>query len=144
MARAGADRLGESGQTLIMFVIAMAFVFVSLIALVGDADTMMVHYSRASALALIGVQAGASAVDLDELYNHGRRVLNQGEATDRCNTAAAPTPEFQATCNVDVVTGTVTATVQESVSLPVPVFGLQAPISVTRQGRAVFGGAAPG
>jgi hypothetical protein len=127
-----------------MFVIAMAFIFVALLALVGDADTLMVHYSRASALALIGAQAGASQIDLDAFYRDGTKQLLVGTAKSACEAAAQPTNQFQATCNADVVTGTVTATVHEDVKMPVPVFGLTAPISVTRQGRAVFGGAAPG
>lgn len=140
MWRAGA----QAGQTLIMFAVTLTFLFLGLIALVGDADVMMVEYSRVNAAALIGVQAGTTAVDLDAFYQ-GRRALDPAEAQTRCeNAAEAVLVQYgggQANC---VPQGTqVTATVSKAVNLPIPMFGPGATVSVTRSGRAVFGGTTP-
>src|SRR5437588_157775 len=78
---------GQRGQTLAMFAVAMLFMFVGLIALVGDADVLMVQYNRVNAAALIGVQAGTTAIDLGQFYA-GVRTLDPGQAQTRCETAA--------------------------------------------------------
>ena len=61
-------RQPQSGQTLIMFAITMTFIFLSLIALVGDADTLMVRYNQVNAEALLGAQTGATDVFVAGLY----------------------------------------------------------------------------
>ena len=45
-------RRGQAGQTLIMFAITMTFMFLALIALVGDSDVLMVRYSQVNSEAL--------------------------------------------------------------------------------------------
>ena len=128
-----------------MFAVSLTFLFLGLIALVGDADLMMVEYSRVNAAALIGVQAGTTAVDLDEFYQ-GRRALDVGASAARCKQAAeaALAAYGGGTANC-VPQGTqVTATVSKAVNLPIPLLGTGgASVSVTRSGRAVFGGTTP-
>jgi hypothetical protein len=135
----------QSGQTLIMFALAMTFVFMGLIALVGDADTLMVRYNEVNSAALRGAQAGASDVDLAAFYK-GVHQLDAGTVQSVCQTAAEQgNPQLRATCPLPTAAApdTVTATVTEQVSLPIPLFATQVQVKATRQGRAVFGGAAP-
>jgi hypothetical protein len=130
----------QSGQTLIMFAITMTFLFLSLIALVGDADTLMVRYNRVNAEALLGAQAGASAVDQGAFYQ-GQHQLDPVQAQQRCESihlagnATISCPQPAAGSN------TVTATVSEVVALPIPLFMTTATVRSTRTGQAVFGGA---
>ena len=137
-------RRTQAGQTLVMFAVTLTFLFVGLIALVGDADLMMVEYSRVNSAALIGVQAGTTAVDLDEFYQ-GRRSLDAFQAKTRCESAAVAALAQYGGGNANCVPqGTqVTATVSKAVNLPIPMFGPGATVSVTRSGRAVFGGTTP-
>jgi hypothetical protein len=133
----------QSGQTLIMFALAMTFVFMGLIALVADADTLMVRYNEVNAAALRGAQAGASDVDLAAFYS-GKRQLNVQTVQGVCQNAAVfNNQQLHATCAPPNPPDTVTATVTEQVSLPIPLFATQVQVKATRQGRAVFGGAAP-
>jgi hypothetical protein len=138
----------QSGQTLIMFALAMTFMFLGLIALVGDADTLMVHYSKVDSAALLGVQAGATAIDEAQFYSGTRALCTDPNtcsgsqlATTRCRTAAAQLPSYQVTCTANG--NQVTAVVSETVRLPVPIWWANATVSVTRTGQAVFGGATP-
>lgn len=137
-------RRRQSGQTLVMFAVTMSFLFLGLIALVGDADLMMVEYGRVNAAALIGVQAGTSAVNLDDFYK-GTRSLDGGLAKARCEQAAqaalAAYGGGSANCNPQGLQ--VTATVSKQVNLPIPLFGPGATVQATRSGRAVFGGTTP-
>jgi hypothetical protein len=126
-----------------MFALAMTFVFMGLIALVADADTLMVRYNEVNAAALRGAQAGASDVDLAAFYK-GVHQLDVGTVQGVCQTAAeAGNPQLRATCPPPNPPNEVTATVTEQVSLPIPLFATQVQVKATRQGRAVFGGAAP-
>ena len=142
MSRFSSHHSGQSGQTLIMFALTMTFLFLSLVALVGDADTLMVRYNHVNSLALLGAQSGATAIDEDAFYQ-GQRLLKQSDAEQRCQTtvmAAAP-PGTSVTCTFNPP-ASVTAVVSQSVSLPIPLFMSQATVSATRTGRAVFGGKA--
>ena len=65
-------RRGQRGQTLIMFAITMLFLFLSLVALVGDADTLMVRYNQINSEALLGAQTGAGDVFVAGLYQNPR------------------------------------------------------------------------
>jgi hypothetical protein len=138
--RCGARR-GQAGQTLIMFAITMTFMFLALIALVGDSDVLMVRYSQVNSEALLGAQSGATAVDQQAFYR-GDRALDPNEAVLRCQTAAlsAGGPPTTATCSVDPATNTVTAVVSQQVTLPIPLFAITAPtVRATRTARPVFG-----
>jgi hypothetical protein len=140
-------RRGQAGQTLIMFAITMTFMFLALIALVGDSDVLMVRYSQVNSEALLGAQSGATAVDQAAFYRGdrdqaGNRPLDPNEAVLRCQTAAlsAGGPPTTATCSVDPATDTVTAVVSQQVTLPIPLFAITAPtVRATRTARPVFG-----
>lgn len=139
-------RAPESGQTLIMFAISMTFVFLSLIALVGDADTLMVRYNQVSAEALLGAQTGATDVDVAALYRQPAVYqLKQDEpdsAVDRCQSihlAGGDPATHQIHCRPSG-TNAVTAEVTWQVTLPIPLFMPTATVKATRTGQAVFGG----
>ena len=135
----------QSGQTLIMFAITMTFMFLALVALVGDADTLMVRYNQVNSEALLGAQAGATAIDVQAFYN-GSHVLDKQGAVDRCQSIplSGGTPAtHKITCPLPLG-NTVTATVTWDVSLPIPLFGQTVTVRSTRTGQAVFGGATGG
>ncbi|HZU17179.1 MAG TPA: hypothetical protein VFD01_11370 [Candidatus Dormibacteraeota bacterium] len=130
----------QSGQTLIMFAIAMTFVFTAMVALVGDADTLMVRYEQVNAEALLRAQAGASAIDTAAVYR-GQRVLDPALAVERCEQAGLVGGDGhprRVTCTF-VPPNRVTATVAEDVTLPIPLFMTTATVRATRTGQAVFG-----
>ncbi len=131
----------QSGQTLIMFAITMTFVFLSLIALVGDADTLMVRYNQVDSEALLGAQAGASAIDEAAFYR-GQHRLDPVAAVDRCQSIplSGGTPQTHRVACTFVAPNRVTATVSEDVTLPIPLFMTTATVRATRSGEAVFGG----
>jgi hypothetical protein len=120
-----------------MFAITMTFVFLALVALVGDADTLMVHYDQASVTALLGAQAGASAVDVNAIYQ-GRYQLDQSLAKTRCEAIAHPSP-VKIQCAVGPAPDTVIATASEVVSLPIPLIMTTATVRSSHTGQAVFG-----
>lgn len=139
-------RRSQSGQTLIMFAITMTFVFMALIALVADADTLMVRYNQVDAEALLAAQTGATDVDTNALY----RLPSQGGPQYQLAATAKRTCEsvhlnggtpltHRVICNRPTA-NTVTATVSWNVSLPIPLFMTTATVSATRTGQAVFGG----
>jgi hypothetical protein len=136
-------RRRQAGQTLVMFALTLAFVFVGLIALVGDAAVMLYQYDQANSAALIGVQAGAAAVDLTVFYNSGTQQLEKGTAETNCKQAAQQFPGVTAQCQVTGGQHCITAIVTKTVSLPLPIPGANPQVQVTRTGKAVFGGQAP-
>jgi hypothetical protein len=124
-----------------MFAITMTFVFLSLIALVGDADVLMVRYNQVSAEALLGAQAGATAVNTDKLYQTPPVYeLDDQEAVRRCQSVIANTSTHNVTCQ-RTAPGVVTAVGTWQVTLPIPLFMTTATVRATRTGQAVFGGA---
>jgi len=133
-------RTSQSGQTLIMFAITMTFLFLALIALVGDADVLMVRYNQVNSLALLAAQTGATAVDEQDFYNgnYHLKTTEPDSAIDRCESVS---PNVR--CHLDAAAQPtrVTATASMQVSLPIPLFGTTATVSSTRTGQAVFGGA---
>jgi hypothetical protein len=135
----------QSGQTLVMFALTLAFVFVGLIALVGDAAVILFQYSQVNSAALLGVQTGAADVNLDAFYG-GSRTLDTGNAQTACESAVRQQfagSSVLVTCNV-IPGGTgITATVSKTVNLPVPIWGPTFTVQVTRTGQAVFGGRTP-
>src|SRR5262249_31455571 len=113
----------QSGQTLIMFAVTMTFVFLALVALVGDADTLMVRYNQVNSEALLGAQAGATAIDEAAFYQ-GEHKLDPVLAKQRCESIALPGGSAQThtvTCTFNPP-NTVTATVSMDVTLPIPLF----------------------
>jgi hypothetical protein len=131
-------RRGQRGQTLIMFAITMTFIFLSLIALVGDADTLMVRYNQADALALLAAQTGAGDVDVQALYNQTPSYQLAADATTQCENVSRPANVPQPAC-IKTTNNTVSATVTWTVSLPIPLFMTSATVSATRNAQAVFG-----
>lgn len=133
-------RRGQSGQTLIMFAITMTFMFLALIALVGNAVTLMVRYNQVNSEALLGAQAGATAVNEDAFYQ-GRRELDPGLAKSRCESIPlmGGSGSHSVSCAL-TADNAVTATVTWQVPLPVPLFMVSATVRSTRTGQAVFGG----
>ncbi|HLH71509.1 MAG TPA: hypothetical protein VKY90_21420 [Candidatus Dormibacteraeota bacterium] len=130
----------QSGQTLVMFAIAMTFVFLAMIALVGDVDTLVVRYNQVDAEALLRAQAGASAIDVAALYR-GEHALDPTLAVQRCEqveVAGDGAHPRQVRCTF-VPPNRVTATVSEEVTLPIPLFMASATVRATRTGQAVFG-----
>lgn len=138
-ARPPGPRRDQSGQTLVMFALVLAFVLVVLLAVVVDLAAVVNDYDRAALAATVGAQAGATAVDQDTYYRTGRRQLLPSTARQLCQDAANwSTPP---TCAVSG--DTVTVTVHDSVPLPLTVLGQSVPITVTRQATGVFGGRTP-
>lgn len=135
-------RRGQSGQTLIMFAITMTFVFLSLIALVGDADTLMVRYNQVNAEALLAAQTGATDVDVDGLYNRPQPAYRLNiDAWSQCEhvpTSGGTPAVHYIKCTQTA--NTVTAIVTWQVTLPIPLFMTTATVRATRTGQAVFGG----
>jgi hypothetical protein len=135
----------QSGQTLIMFAITMTFIFLALIALVGDADTLMVRYNQVDAEALLGAQTGASDVDVAALYApppQGPKYQLAGDAAKVCESIhlAGGDPTTHTIQCKPSGPNAVTATVSWQVTLPIPLFMTSAKVSATRTGQAVFGG----
>ena len=129
-----------------MFAITMTFMFLALMALVGDADTLMVRYNQVDSEALLGAQAGATAVDVDALYRQppAYRLKPDGPdgAVQRCQSiplAGGDPRTHRIACTFDAPSS-VTATVSWEVTLPIPLFMRSAAVRATRSGRAVFGG----
>lgn len=132
----------QSGQTLIMFAITMTFLFLALIALVGDADTLMVRYNQVNAEALLGAQTGATAINEQGFYQ-GVHELDPTLAQQRCESVplrGGTAGTHQIHCRM-ASANSVTATVTWDVSLPIPLFMTTATVRSERTGQAVFGGA---
>ena len=131
----------QSGQTLIVFALMMAFVFLGLLGLVGNADVLMFQYDQASSEALVGAQAGASEVDLQLLYSSNVRTLDTAAAESTCRSSAEQDGSTTAVCTA---TGnTVTATVTRQVRLPIPVVPVSTTVTAKHTARAIFGGILP-
>jgi hypothetical protein len=139
-------RRRQAGQTLVMFALTLAFVFVGLIALIGDAAVMLYQYTQANSAALVGVQAGAATVDLKAFYN-GTQQLDVVNGPANCKQAAEQVPGVTALCRVTTTANgqqsCITANVTKTVSLPLPIPGANPQVQITRTGQAVFGGQAP-
>lgn len=131
-----------SGQTLVMFAVVLALLFTALLGLVVNVAVLLDRYNQDGLVALLGAQAGASAVDDDAYYRTGSHVLQEGVAVSRCREAAGQAANARVDCRVDG--DRVQVTVSESVALPVTLGQRAVPVSVTRQARGVFGGRNPG
>jgi hypothetical protein len=104
----------------------------------------MVRYNQVNSEALLGAQAGATAIDVDAFYR-GEHHLKPDAAVQRCESIplAGGTPQtHRVTCTFNPP-NTVTATVSQDVDLPIPLFPPLRTVTVraSRTGQAVFGGA---
>ena len=127
---------GRSGQTLVIFALVLALFFVAMLALVADLGALFVAYNRVDDGALLAVQAGASAIDEGSFYS-GSFQLDAAAARQRCQDTLEAA-RLDGRCSADV--RSVNADVDQSVSLPVPLLGLRAPVHVSRSARPAFGG----
>lgn len=128
----------QSAQTLVIFALVLALYFVAMLALVADLGAVFVAYNRVDDGALLASQAGASAIDQGLFYSGSLR-LDPTLARQRCLDSLA-TAHLAGTCAADA--HTVTASVGQAVDLPIPLFGLHAPVRVSRTARPAFGGRA--
>ena len=131
----------QSGQTLVMFAVVLALLLAALLGLVANVAVLLDRYSQDGLVALLGAQAGASAVDDVAYYRNGSHVLREDTAVSRCRAAAGQAANVRVDCRVDG--DRVQVTVSESVALPLTLGQPAVPISVTRQARGVFGGRSP-
>lgn len=127
----------SSGQTLVVFALVLALFFVSMLALVADLGALFVAYNRADDGALLAIQAGAAAIDEGSFYT-GSLQLDATAARRRCQDIL-DAAQLDGRCTAD--DRSVTADVHQQVSLPVPLFGLRAPVHVSRSAQPAFGGA---
>lgn len=129
-------RADQTGQTLVIFALVLAFCFVGMVALVADLGALFVAYNRVDDAALLAIQAGASAIDEGSFYAGSLR-LDPLAAQQRCldSLAAAHVPGH---CAADA--HSITADVHQSVALPVPLLGVQAPVHVSRTAQPAYGG----
>jgi Flp pilus assembly protein TadG len=126
----------QDGQTLVIFALVLALFFTWMIALVADLGSMLTAYNRFDNAALLAAQAGASTVDLNQLYN-GRLSLDVNAAKSVCADSlnqAGVSGSCDGTTNSRVV-----ATVDGRVNLPVTILGRQAQIHVQRFARPAYG-----
>lgn len=128
----------QSAQTLVIFAIVLALFMVGMLALVADLGAVFVAYNRVDDGALLASQAGASAIDQGLFYSGGLG-LEPDLAQQRC-AASLAAAHLNGTCSADL--RSVTADVGQAVDLPVPLFGLHAPVRAIRTARPAFGGGA--
>jgi len=126
----------QSGQTLVIFALVLAFCLVGMLALVADLGTLFVAYNRVDDGALLAIQAGASAIDQGSFYTGSLR-LDPQAAEQRCRDTLAAA-RLPGRCTADV--RSITAEVSQMVTLPVPLLGVRAPIHVSRTAQPAFGG----
>ena len=130
---------GGSGQTLVIFAVVLAFLLIGMLSLIADLGAVFTAYTRADNVALLAAQAGASAID-ENAYYGGQLQLNPGDALNRCQTVlhSSGLPLQPPGCSA--TPQEVTANVQFSAPLPLPLPGATAPIHVVRTARGVYGG----
>jgi hypothetical protein len=126
----------ERGQTLVIFTLVLALFFVGMFAMVADLSALFVAYNRVDDGALLAIQAGASAIDEGSFYTGSLR-LDATAARQRCQDALAAA-HLDGQCSADA--RSVTADVHQTVALPIPLLGLQAPVHVSRSAQPAFGG----
>jgi len=132
---------GQAGQTLVMFALVSAFVLSAVVALVANAQMLYINYNRADDAALLGAQAGASALDPNSIYTDHVQ-LDSALALSRCNHAARQAP-YIVEVDCSATPTVVTARVVLRVPLPIPV--LPPPeISATRTASIAYGGSQGG
>ena len=127
---------GSTGQTLVIFALVLALFFAGMLALVADLGALFVAYNRVDDGALLAVQAGASAIDEGSFYS-GTFRLEAATARQRCQ-HRLDAARLEGRCSADA--RTVSADVDQLVSLPVPLLGLRAPVHVSRSAQPAFGG----
>jgi Flp pilus assembly protein TadG len=133
------QRGGQRGQTLVMFAVVLALLFIGLLALIADLGAVYTSYSRAENVALLAAQAGASQINQQDFYN-GVIDLDASAAPARCAAAiqAGNLPNPAYTCKLATPTQ-ITVTIKYNVQLPLPLPGTSAPIQVTESAETVYG-----
>jgi hypothetical protein len=134
---------GQSGQTLVVFTIVTAFLLLATIGLVGNAQVLFVNADRADAAALLAAQAGASAIDEGALYGN-QVVIAPDQAVSRCREAGAQAPFVVPPVQCTVHDNEVTATVVETVEMPIPLLSSTETVRATRTAKPAYGGATGG
>jgi hypothetical protein len=136
------SRGSQGGQTLVIFTIVSAFILLGTIALVGNAQVLFVNANRADAAALLAAQAGASAIDPEQLYNN-QVVISPALAVTRCRQAGAQA-QFVVSVDCTVSGNSVIATVVEQVQMPIPLWSGAETVRATRTARPAYGGTTGG
>jgi hypothetical protein len=131
-------RRTQHGQTLVIFTIVCAFILLGTIALVGNTQVLYVNADRADGAALLAAQAGASAIDKDELYNN-RVVISPADAVRLCKQAGGQV-RFVVSVQCTVKDNAVTASVVEQVAMPFPLWSGFETVRATRTARPAYGG----
>jgi hypothetical protein len=137
-------RARMGGQTLVMFAVVLAFLFVGLLALIADLGAVFTAYTRADNVALLAAQAGASQIDRNEFYG-GRILLDLNDAPRQCNAAisaaieAGNLPKPIASCTLNAARTAVTADIQFSAQMPMPIPGTRAPVHATQTAQVIYG-----
>lgn len=137
-----APRQSGSGQTLVIFAVVLAFLLIGMLSLIADLGAVFTAYTRADNVALLAAQAGASAIDQNAYYNGTLQLNTDGspdDAAHRCQTVlnSSGLPLQQPGCSA--TPQEVTADVQFSAPLPLPLPGASAPIHVVRTAHGVYG-----
>lgn len=129
----------QDGQTLVIFAVVLALMLIGMLGLIADVGAVFTSYTQADDVALLGAQAGASAIDQNAFYN-GQIVLDQNAARTACESiifAAQGVDKSSSSCTATATQMTVNVVM--AVNLPLPMFGLVPPIHVTRTAHSVYG-----
>lgn len=126
----------QRGQIMVMFVLVLALLMLAVLALVGDFAAVDVRWSDVDNAALIGAQAGSSAVAQSSILGGGI-ALDPALATTRCQSAAEAYRGVTATCTVNG--SEITAVTKETVALPISIWTSSVTIQSTRKARAASG-----
>lgn len=130
-------RTAQRAQTLVIFAVVLALFLVAMVGLVGDLGTLFATYNRVDSASLLAVQAGATAIDTNSVYNNILR-LDPGTARQRCEESLAAS-RVSGDCG-GTTAQLVIADARATVNLPISIFGLTAPVHVVRTGRPAYGG----
>lgn len=128
----------QSGQTLVIFAIVLAFVLVGMLALIADLGSLFTSYTRASDAALLAAQAGAAQINQDAYY-HQRLELDTEQARNACQTVIDDSHFPGGGSHCSATTEEVTAYVVFDTQLPIPLPTGSARISVRHTAVGVYG-----
>lgn len=152
----------EDGQVIVLMALFLALVGLAIVGTVLDSGLLGARNSAADAAAYLGAQAGAGTVN-DAAFYSGTLALvgtsggsctemGTGSPLGRCEQDGAPTAagvcaavaaQNDALASVRVTClqsgRTVTATVQQTITFPVSVFGVGGNVTSTRSAGATFG-----
>jgi hypothetical protein len=129
----------QNGQTLVIFAVVLALMLIGMLGLIADLGAVFTSYTQADNVALLGAQAGASAIDKAAFYN-GQIVLDENAARTACESIIFSAPGVDKNTSSCAPTATqIQVDVVMEVNLPLPMFGLVPPIHVTRTAHSVYG-----